>query len=88
MVGFSIFAFLLMIVIFYPLFVTDSPLQIIGQGTFFPPGVYVNLYDSLNTTKYTLNLSDAAAKRIDAKLGDQERQDNKRLAGVGRNFGR
>ena len=76
-VGFCIFAALLLIVIFYPLFITDSPLQIIGQGTFFPPGVYVNVYDTVNSTPYTLNLSDAAAKRIGSKLGDQERQDIK-----------
>ena len=76
-VGFTIFAALLLIVIFYPLFVKQTPLETIGQGTFFPPGVYVNIYDSVNSTRYTLNLDDAAAKRVDAKLGDQERQDIK-----------
>jgi peptide/nickel transport system permease protein len=75
--GFVIFLALLLIVIFYPLFIPDDPLGIIAQGTFFPPGVYVNVYDSVNTTPYTLNLSDAAAKRIDSKLGDQQRQDIK-----------
>lgn len=74
-VGFSIFAAIVLIVIVYPIFITDSPLGIIGQGTFFPPGIYVSAYDSLGSPKYTLNLPDAAAKRVAAKLGDQERTD-------------
>jgi peptide/nickel transport system permease protein len=37
-VGFSIFVTILLIVTIYPLFITGSPLEIIGQGTFFPPG--------------------------------------------------
>ena len=41
-VGFTIFVAILLIVIIYPLIITDSPLQIIGQGTFFPPGIYVS----------------------------------------------
>lgn len=77
-VGFSIFVTILLIVIVYPLFITDSPLAIIAQGTFFPPGVYVSAFDSINSpTTYTLNLDSAAAKRIDSKLGTQERQDIK-----------
>ncbi len=74
-VGFSIFAAIVLIVIIYPIFITDPPLGIIGQGTFFPPGIYVSAYDSLGSPKYILNLSDAATKRIAAKLGDQERTD-------------
>ena len=75
LVGFSIFMTLLLIVIIYPMFVKDSPLAIIGQGTFFPPGIYVSVYDSLGSTPYTLLLDDAAAKRIAVKLGDKERLD-------------
>ena len=75
--GFSIFATILLIVIFYPLLITDAPLGIIGQGTFFPPGIYVSVYDSIDATPYMLNLDDAAAKRIAGKLGDQERLDIK-----------
>jgi peptide/nickel transport system permease protein len=76
MVGFCLFVFLLLVVIIYPLFVTASPLEIIGQGTFFPPGLYVSNYDVINSsTKYLLNLNEAAAKRIENKLGDQERKD-------------
>jgi len=77
-IGFSIFIALLLIVFIYPLIIKDSPLAIIGQGTFFPPGIYVSAYDSINSpTTYTLNLDNASAKRIDNKLGDQERQDIK-----------
>ncbi len=76
-VGFSIFTALLLVVIFYPLIIKDAPLTIIGQGTFFEPGIYVNVYDSIGSTAYILNLDDAAAKRIAGKLGQQERLDIK-----------
>jgi peptide/nickel transport system permease protein len=76
MVGFFIFMAMLLIVIAYPLIIKDPPLGIIGQGTFFPPGIYVSSYDSIFTpTTYTLNLSDATAKRIASKLDNQERLD-------------
>jgi len=72
-VGFSIFVAILLTVIVYPLIITDPPLEIIGQGTFFEPGIYVNVYDSIGSPHYTLNLDDAAAKRIANKLGDEDR---------------
>ena len=72
--GFSIFATIVLIVLIYPRIVTDPPLTIIGQGTFFPPGIYVSVYDSLDATKYKLNLDNAAAKRIANKLSDEDRQ--------------
>ncbi|MGA7194956.1 MAG: ABC transporter permease [Anaerolineales bacterium] len=77
-VGFSIFMALLLIVIVYPLIITDPPLAIIAQGTFFPPGIYVSTFDSINSsTTYILNLDDAAAKRIESKLDNQQRLDMK-----------
>ncbi len=76
-IGFSIFMTLLLIVIIYPIFVPDNPLMIIGQGTFFEPGIYVNVYDSIDASKYILNLDNAAEKRIATKLGPVERQDMK-----------
>ncbi len=72
-VGFTIFTAILLLVILYPLIIKDAPLAIIGQGTFFEPGIYVNVYDSMIAPPYILNLKDAAAKRIDAKLGNAER---------------
>jgi len=76
MIGFVIFAVMLLIVIAYPLIIKDAPLAIIGQGTFFPPGIYVSAYDSINLpTTFTLNLPNAVAKRISSKLDNQERLD-------------
>jgi peptide/nickel transport system permease protein len=72
--GFFIFATILLIVIVYPLIITDPPLEIIGQGTFFPPGIYVSVYDSLSSTSYTLHLDDAAERRIASKLSEDDRQ--------------
>ncbi len=77
LVGFSVFVAILLIVIVYPLIITDSPLAIIGQGTFFPPGIYASVYDSLGSPTYILNLDNAAAKRIASKLNDQQRADMK-----------
>jgi ABC-type dipeptide/oligopeptide/nickel transport system permease subunit len=72
-VGFSIFVAILLIVIVYPLFIKDAPLAIIAQGTFFPPGIYVSAYDSIGSPTYTLNLDNAAAKRIASKLSNDDR---------------
>ena len=74
-VGFSIFFAILLIVILYPLIVRYPPLEIIAQGTFFPPGIYVNVYDSIGAAEhYILNLDDAAAKRIAGRLKEEDRQ--------------
>lgn len=73
-VGFIIFMVLLLVVVIYPLIIRDDPMAIIAQGTFFPPGIYVNTYDSINSpTTYTLMLDNAAAKRISNKLSNDDR---------------
>lgn len=73
-VGFTIFMSLILIVIFYPLFDKDDPLAIIGQGTFFPPGIYVSTFDGINSpTIYTLNLPGAGANRIANRLNQDDR---------------
>ena len=73
-VGFCILMTTLFIVFVYPFVNRNPPLQIIGQGTFFPPGIYVSAFDSINPpTTYTLNLEDAAAKRIANKLSQDDR---------------
>lgn len=83
-VGFVIFMSIWLFVIIYPLVVKQQPLQIIGQGTFFPPGIYVNLYDSLSSPKYILRLDDADTKRIASKLNDTDREAIKKwLVGAG-----
>ncbi len=73
LVGFAIITTILVFVFVYPLIVTDPPLSIIGQGTFFPPGVYVSVYDSVGSTKYILNLNTAVANRIASKLNTDDR---------------
>jgi peptide/nickel transport system permease protein len=75
--GFSIFMAILLTVIVYPLIIPDPPLAIIGQGTFFEPGIYVSVYDSVGSQPYTLMMDDAAANRIGSKLGDEQRLDIK-----------
>ena len=59
-IGFAIFMAILLTVIVYPLIIPDPPLEIIGQGTFFEPGIYVNVYDSIGAPHIHLNLDDAA----------------------------
>ena len=71
--GFSILAAILLIVILYPRIVRYPPREIIAQGTFFPPGIYVNIYDSIGSPKYRLDLDDATAKRIASKLSEADR---------------
>src|SRR5580765_1196636 len=74
-VGFMIFTAILLTIVIYPIFVKDPPLGIISRGTFLAPGIYVNLYDSVNSsTRFTLILDKAAERRVAAKLGDAERQ--------------
>ena len=72
-IGFTILVAILLVVIIYPLIITDAPLEIIAQGSFFPPGTYVNVYDSIGTTPHTLLLDDAEANRIDSKLSMDDR---------------
>jgi len=55
-------------------FTEAPPLEIIGQGTFFPPGIYVSTFDSINApATFTLKLDDAGANRIANKLNDEDR---------------
>lgn len=73
-VGFVLFSFLVLMAIFYPMIVRDDPLEIIARGTFFPPGIYVNAYDSVSgAPHYTIMLDDAEAKRLASKLSDEDR---------------
>lgn len=71
--GFTILATILLIVLIYPLVVKDPPLSIIGQGTFFEPGIYVNAYDSISAPHYTLNLDGADVRRVASRINDEDR---------------
>ena len=72
-VGFCIFAAILLTMMIYPLFNPGSPLEMIGVGTFAKPGTYVSLYDATKTPTETLRLSDADDKRIAASLSQDDR---------------
>ena len=73
-IGFSIFVAIVLIVLIYPLFNPGSPLEMIGVGTFAPPGTYVSLYDAINSSETeTFRLSDADDNRIAKALSDTDR---------------
>ena len=72
-VGFCLFAAILLTMIIYPLFNPGSPLEMIGVGTFAMPGTYVSLYDATKAPVETLRLSDADDKRIAASLSQDDR---------------
>ncbi|MDR1537770.1 MAG: ABC transporter permease [Clostridiales bacterium] len=75
LVGFSIIVAIVLAIIVYPLLVPGNPLEMIGVGTFFKPGTYISAYDAVNSRSfYTLNLTDAAAKRVASKLSDADRE--------------
>ena len=73
-VGFVIFVGILLFILLYPLFNPGNPLEMIGVGTFAKPGTYVSLYDSVSTDTETLNLPDAASKRLGNVLKDEDRK--------------
>ena len=73
-IGTGIYAFLLLTIFIFPLVFPGDPLEMIGLGTFFKPGTYVSLYDSMDVPRvYTIRLDDAAAKRIGNKLSTDDR---------------
>lgn len=74
LVGFVIFSLIMIVVVMYPLFIPDEPLAILGQGTFFEPGIYVNVFDTMGVEPQTLMLDDDVENRIAAKLGVEERE--------------
>ena len=73
-VGFVVLMVIVLTVLIYPLVVDTPPLQTISRGTFLPPGIYVNVYDSMSfSTRYTLLLQEATANRIASKLSNEDR---------------
>lgn len=72
-VGFVIFVAILLTVFIYPLFNPGDPLEMLGLGTFFKPGTYVSVYDTVDTTPETLKLPDANEKRIGARLKEEDK---------------
>ena len=74
MIGFLIMIFIIIFITIYPIINPGDPLDMIGLGTFFRPGTYVSVHDSLNVHRtYTLRLPDAEMNRIYGKLSDDDR---------------
>ncbi len=72
-VGFAIFAAILLTMLIYPMINPGNPLEMIGLGTFAKPGTYVSLYDSVGTKASTFNLRDADANRLSSVLTGEDR---------------
>ncbi|MCL1964551.1 MAG: ABC transporter permease [Firmicutes bacterium] len=72
-IGFSIFACILLTMLIYPLLMPGNPLEMIGLGTFFRPGTYVSVYDALDADSRTIKLSDADDNRLAKAMSDADR---------------
>ena len=72
-IGFGLFVAIILTTFIYPLINPGDPLEMIGVGTFAPPGTYVSLYDALDTRTETLRLADADDNRVAAALKDEDR---------------
>jgi len=65
---------IIIFILIYPVFNPGDPLEMIGLGTFFRPGTYVSVHDSLNVQRtYVLRLPDAEMNRIYGKLSYDDR---------------
>ena len=73
LIGFIIFAAIILTMLIYPLFNPGDPLKMIGLGTFFRPGTYVSLYDSVDLTPKTLKLDDATDQRLAKVLSNEDK---------------
>ena len=72
-IGFGIFAAILLTIFIYPLINPGDPLEMLGVGGFSKPGTYVSLYDATDAKTQTLRLPGADDKRVAAALKDEDR---------------
>ena len=72
-IGFVIFVAIVLMMLIYPLFNPGDPLKMIGLATFFKPGTYVSLYDSVGISPSTLKLEEATDNRLAKVLSDADR---------------
>lgn len=72
-VGFTIMVLILGMIFIYPLFNPGDPLQMIGLGNFFKPGIYVSTYDANSVKQYTIKLSEADNNRLKQMLSPVDR---------------
>ena len=78
MIGFGIFAAVLLMVIIYPLVVAADPLEMVGQGIFYKPGTYVSAADTVTKSissdkSYVLNI-DTSANRLSSRISADDRK--------------
>ena len=74
-VGFVIFIILFFMIIFYPLFITADPLDMIG-GLFNKPGTYVAVKDVLQTDEYILKINTSSVKFKSISIADKQSMAN------------
>lgn len=72
-VGFVIFALMLLTVIVYPVISPGNPLQMLSKGSFLKPGIYFSVYDSINAESKTIDLPKAGVKRLANKLSNADK---------------
>jgi hypothetical protein len=63
-VGFCIFTSVLLIVIIYPLIVPNRPLETVSKGSFLPPGIYANVYDSVYIMEHGKIVENGSADEV------------------------
>lgn len=71
--GFTVFSLILATLFIYPLLFPGNPLEMIGLGSFFKPGTYISVYDTVDTNTTTMKLPDAGQNRLDRKLSNEDR---------------
>ncbi len=71
--GFIVFIIILALCIFYPIFVTYDPLEMVGAGNFYKPGTYISQEEAVLNSGYTLNI-DASEGKLELVLGVEERE--------------
>jgi ABC-type dipeptide/oligopeptide/nickel transport system permease subunit len=69
--GFVIFMFMLLTIIFYPLFIKADPLEMIG-GLFYKPGTYISVVDVVQAPEQTLKVDTASAKLNSISVEDRQ----------------
>lgn len=56
-IGFVIFIAILLLTILYPLFIAYDPLEVVGNGNFYPPGTYISKKDAIKADSYELRIA-------------------------------
>jgi ABC-type dipeptide/oligopeptide/nickel transport system permease subunit len=70
-IGFVLFIIMFFMIIFYPLFITADPLEMVG-GLFYKPGTYVAVKDVIETNEYTLKINTTSVKFKSISVQDRQ----------------